>query len=63
MIIASHMAGLPRESPCGLSLGLCNKTNEEMWAQFRDNVTLVNPPGLIPQYPLLFLCFLIVLTR
>ena len=52
VLLASHMAGLPRESPCEAMNSNCNFNNGEMWERFK-NVTLVNPPGLIPQYVLL----------
>lgn len=44
------MAGLPRESPCDALHNKCNFTNDNMWASIQ-NVTLVNPPGLLPSYP------------
>lgn len=47
--LASHMAGLPRESPCEALFGNCSLSNDQMWNRIA-NVTLVNPPGVIPQY-------------
>eukprot|EP01087_Luapelamoeba_hula_P017704 TRINITY_DN5608_c0_g1_i1.p1 TRINITY_DN5608_c0_g1~~TRINITY_DN5608_c0_g1_i1.p1 ORF type:complete len:531 (-),score=78.18 TRINITY_DN5608_c0_g1_i1:49-1641(-) len=44
--LASHMAGLPRSTPCSA----CNKISaSEMWARVR-NLTLIHPPGARPLY-------------
>lgn len=47
--LASHMAGMQRECPCDAIDSNCNVTNAVMFSRLQ-NVTLVNPPGLVPQY-------------
>eukprot|EP00731_Ephydatia_muelleri_P030262 Em0021g785a len=48
--LASHMAGLPRETPCeGVFVTGCNATYETIY-QNLASLVMINPPGSIPSY-------------
>eukprot|EP01116_Phalansterium_solitarium_P010018 TRINITY_DN243_c0_g1_i2.p1 TRINITY_DN243_c0_g1~~TRINITY_DN243_c0_g1_i2.p1 ORF type:complete len:530 (+),score=141.34 TRINITY_DN243_c0_g1_i2:134-1723(+) len=47
--LGSHLAGLPRESPCAAVLSQCNLTNDQMFRNIESTV-LILPPNLQSVY-------------
>eukprot|EP01116_Phalansterium_solitarium_P020076 TRINITY_DN5816_c0_g1_i3.p1 TRINITY_DN5816_c0_g1~~TRINITY_DN5816_c0_g1_i3.p1 ORF type:complete len:540 (-),score=183.39 TRINITY_DN5816_c0_g1_i3:529-2148(-) len=47
--LGSHMAGIPRSSPCNAIIGMCNFTTDDMFARFAAEA-YIQPPNIQPSY-------------